>query len=176
MWICSHLCDPPSYCLTTDCVRSTSLNLMTTLTTPTPWSALRGCWCCMTMTLLVVRMRLSSQGCMCCTILGVLMHWCMPWTSYKHFGWYLTTLLFIKFNVAIKIVLKKSCSVVIIWNLDITYTCMVLTLPGRQEKTRNFKIKIKDMKKPGILLLFTNFHKKQCNNLEKSNICLKKKK
>ncbi len=41
-----------------------------------------------------------------------------------------------------------------------------------QEKVRNFKIKLKAMKNPGILLLLANFQHKWCMNLEKSNICL----
>ncbi len=39
---------------------------------------------------------------------------------------------------------------------------MVLTTAGKQEKVRNFKI------------FLAIFHEKHCNNLENSNICLKK--
>ncbi len=54
---------------------------------------------------------------------------------------------------------------------------MFLTLTGKQEKTMNFKITFQAMKKPGnSAILGVNFHEKQCNNLEKSNICLKKRK
>ncbi len=45
--------------------------------------------------------------------------------------------------------------------------CLVLTLPGKREMARNFKIIFKAMKKPGILLFLTRFHEKQYNNLEK---------
>ncbi len=65
---------------------------------------------------------------------------------------------------------------IIIWNPfgTVRYLCMVRTLPGKQEKARNLKIKFKAMKKPGIVLCLVNFHEKQYNNHEKSNISLKK--
>ncbi len=52
---------------------------------------------------------------------------------------------------------------------------MVLTLPTKWGKLTNVKYKMTVMKKPDIPLIFANFLEKQCNNLEKSNICQKRK-